>query len=119
MKIQKSILMVILLGLVFTLTSNASDSKAAHEAEYELKYTISSLFKKVPWEDIVEPSGNCIVTISFSVNDDLTLNELQVEGENEDLVHFTKVVLERNKVHADKVLVGKKYQMQIRFKNEA
>lgn len=118
MKTQKSILMVILLGLVFTLSSYASEGKAAHEAEYELKHHISFLFKAVPWEDLVEPHESCTVVISFKVNNESQLEDIQVEGENEDLVHYTKIVLNRNKISADQVLKGKTYKMQIKFENK-
>lgn len=118
MKTQKSILMVILLGLVFTMSGRASEGKAAHEAVYELKHHISFLFKAVPWEDIVDPSNCCTVTVSFRVNDNSVLEDIQVEGENEDLVNYANVVLNRDEIEADQVLIGKKYQLQIRFHNK-
>ena len=118
MKTQKSILMVILLGLVFTLSSNASEGKATREAVNDLKHHISFLFKAVPWEDIVGPEDCCSVVISFTVNEQKMLEEIQVEGENEDLVQYTKVVLNQNKISADEVLIGNKYRMQIRFENK-
>lgn len=119
MKTQKSILMTILLGLVITLYSHASEGEATHEAEYDLKNDITHLFKKVPWEDIVDPTGCCVVMISFRINDELGLDEIQVEGENEDLVYYTKVVLNRNRVNADEVLKGRKFKLQIKFLNKA
>lgn len=117
MKTQKTILMAILLGIIFTMSSRASESKAAHEAVYELKHHISFLFKAVPWEDIIDPSGCCTVIVSFRVNDDSVLEDIQVEGENEDLVHYANVVLNRYAIKADQVLKGKRYQIQIRFQN--
>jgi hypothetical protein len=118
MKTQKSIIAALLLGLVFTLSGYANESNATSEAEYDLKQYISHVFRQTPWEDIVSPDGCCTVILKFRVNEDLTLDDIQVEGENEDLVHYAHVVLTRSKIKADKLLEGNSYRLQIRFQNQ-
>jgi hypothetical protein len=118
MKAQKTILMTAMLGLVFAMSSYASENEAASAAKSELKDHISFLFRQVPWEDVVGEEG-CCVQLSFTVNDQLNLEDIQIEGENEDLVHYAKVVLTRNKIKADPVLKGQTYHMKIRFVNKA
>jgi hypothetical protein len=119
MKTKKSILMALMLGLIFSCTLKAGESKTSNEAVYELKHQISNLFKALPWEDIIDPSGCCVVTVTFKVNDDSVLEDIKVKGENRDLVNYASVMLNRYTIEADKVLIGRKYQMQIRFENKA
>jgi hypothetical protein len=118
MKTQKSFLMAILLGLVFTLSSFASESEAKHEAVNDLKHQINFLFRQLPWEDLID-GELCCVTVTFRVNDQQILEVIQVEGENEDLAHYTEVVLNRHKIKTEEALKGGKYSMEIRFKNKA
>ena len=118
MKTKRSILVAVLLGMVFTVSTRAGENKAVQEAAYDLKYNISRLFKAFPWEDIVGPDECCTVVISFKVNEESLLEDIQVEGENNDLVQYTMAVLNRKDIIAGDVLKGKKYRIQIKFDNK-
>ena len=118
MKTKRSILLAILLGMLFTVSTKARENEAVQEAAYDLKHNISRLFKAFPWEDLVGPDECCTVVISFRVNDELLLEDIQVKGENNDLVQYTMVALNREKIIAEDVLKGKKYRMQIKFDNK-
>ncbi len=117
MKAQKSILMAILLGIVFSLSGKANESEATKEAVYDLRNQISYVFKNLPWEDVVDDE-NCCVLLTFRVNEQQIVEIVGIEGKNEDLVHYAKVVLNNQEIKTGEALSGRKYSMEIRFENK-
>ena len=111
MKAQKSILMAILLGLIFSLSSNASESEAVSDLKKQFSYQL----QHVPW-DYVGVDEICCVRLTFRINDQQIVELISVEGENEDLVQYAKVVLDGYKIKTDEALRGKKCSMEVRFK---
>lgn len=122
MKAQKSILMLVLLGVVISVSVNANGnnseagSEARAEAVKELRHQLSDVFKNVPYE-YLEEGDNCCVILTFRVTEDQTISEINIEGDNEVLVNYVKIVLHDYNVKADKALAGNKCRIELRFKD--
>ena len=114
MKAQK--LFLALAALIFSISvAQAGETKEAVSAKKQLETQIKTLFNYVPFEDLVNGEECCTLTIKFNVNECQKLENIVVEGDNEDLVHYAKIVLTNNDIIADSQLTGGVYSVSMKF----
>jgi len=114
MKAQKLFLTlaVVMLGLV---SLQASEGREVTSAKNQLKSEIKSLFNYVPFEDLIANEECCTLRVEFTINDSQQLENIVVEGNNADLVHYAKTLLSKNKIVADDQLVGRSFGVSLKF----
>ena len=114
MKAQKLFLTltVVMLGLV---SLQASEGREVTSAKNQLKSEIKNLFNYVPFEDLIDNEECCTLRVEFTINDSQQMENIVVEGDNDDLVRFAKTLLSKNKIVADSQLVGRTFGVSLKF----
>ena len=114
MKAKQFILITMLL-LAGLISLQASETKELTSAKKQLNSQIESLFNYVPFEDVLKGEDCCTLKITFKVNNSQKLQDIVVEGNNEDLVHYAKMVLKNNNIKTDSELAGNVYSVSMKF----
>jgi hypothetical protein len=115
MKAQKLLSMTILLMLFVTVSSFASDATEQRAARKQLKSEISSLFDYVPFTDLLEEEGTCQLRIIFRINEDQEMDNIIIEGNNDNLVNYAKTILKNNRIKANPLLEDLTFGVDMKF----
>jgi hypothetical protein len=119
MKTRKMYLTTLVLAIVFGTTTYAGDNSAVMRAERNLKLQLQKEFKQLPFEDISGLEDCCMIYVKFTVDENSQIEVENVESENQDLLRFAEVILNKNRVKADNLLQGKTYKVRLRFVDKA
>jgi hypothetical protein len=93
--------------------SFASGNENLNNAYNKLNAQLKELVANVPSE-----KSSSFVVLTFSVNKNNEIENVQVESTNEELAKQVKRVLANEKVKVDPLFVGKKGQVSMQIENE-
>lgn len=119
MKTSKALFTALILTLTFGMSTYASDSGAMARAKNDLKRQIQHELKGLAFSDIQNLEECCVISLTFVVKEDNSIEILNVTSENEDLERHARIMLEKNGIVADDILIGHKYRVPMRFVNKA
>jgi hypothetical protein len=117
MKTVKIIFFVSILLITGIAKSVASENKAYSRAITQLQYEVETSFKQFPFEAIHGENNECVVVVTFIVDQNHEMKNIHVESEDESLANYVQKILERKNLELDAALDGKMCRMPIRFVN--
>lgn len=93
----------------------AGEGREVASAKRQLHNEIRSLFDNVPFGDVIDNENSSTIRIKFIVSKSQQIENIVVEGENADLVHYAKMVLRENTIKPESLLAGKTIGVSMRF----
>ena len=118
MKTMKSIILVSFFLAAGITTTTAGENEMYNEALHQLNEQVSTMFNQFPFEAIDGNDNYCLMTVTFTVNENHRMENIKVESENKELAQYVASVLERKNIELNPALDGKKCRMPLRFVNE-
>lgn len=114
MKTTRIILTLIVLALVCFIPAKASGDYPESTSSKKLSEKLSSILMKIPFEDLMEENETTI-SITFKVNNNHEIENVQVEGNNKSIVRYAKVKLTRQPIVVDPEIEAKTYNIIYRY----
>jgi hypothetical protein len=117
MKTTRIFVAILAITLLSVGKNFASENASVNAAKENLKEQIQKVFNTTPMEDLInEP--NEVITVVFKINKDHQFELIQVKGDNERLVNYSKRILASKKIVADPLVESKAYTLPVLFKTE-
>ena len=110
----RNLIVAALLIFVGSIAVQAADSESA--ARDQLENRVYQIVSDVPFSEYINIDECCKVTLVMRVNQDASVTEFRVYGENQAVVKWIENELKRSNLTADPQLIGGTYRMVINFK---
>lgn len=93
----------------------AGENEAYNRAVYQMCEQVKTSLKQFPFEAIDAQDNTCLMVLTFTVNKNHKMENIQVECENESLAVYVQKVLERKDFELSPSLDGKYCKVPLRF----
>jgi hypothetical protein len=98
--------------------SIASGNESLNKAYNHLNEQLKEMFKQIPDDKLGSPETSHFVVLSFSVNNNHEIENIQVESTDEELARYVRTILVGGKVKVDPLFDGKSGQVSLQLENE-
>ena len=116
MKTKRTIFLAAIIILLSQISLMANTSEKIRIARNKLKSEIAWQVKQAPFELVNSDAEGNTVHIYFTVNEQGLIDEVNVEGDNEDLVNYVTIRIRPEELSAHPELSGKKCYVPVRYK---
>lgn len=115
MKTAKIILAALTLSFFSIAVLHAGEKKIASNAKTQLSQELKASLSSVPYLGIMGEDDECCVKVTFTLNENNVISDVQVEGENEHLASYIRNRLSNTTVKTNLNSSGARYAVSIRF----